>query len=1551
MALGEVWAGPEEALGEFVASESAACLRSYKERPELVGQDSNIEKTTVEGGYGRKQLNELVQNAADAMDGLEGRISIVLTEDYLYCANEGMPLGKEAIGTLLLSHSSAKRDDKIGRFGLGFKSVLQISDTPEIFSRTVSLRWDKDWARESISAIVPDADDYPVLRIARPFDPSPIARVDETLSALMEWATTVVRLPLKPNVNWLEDEMRTFPPEFLLFSDQIGRLDLDNRRGAVNTQWTASRDGTSVVLSDGKASDEWRVFSATHMVSPQAAADAGSIVARQSLEIVWAVPMTGTGRRNLGSFWNYFPTDAQTSLRGIINAAFKMNEDRHNMLTSLYNKEILTTTFPRMVAAALPDLVDSEDPGSILDLLPSRGRESRSWADEIVNLPVMKAVAATACIPDRSGILRRVDEIKVQPQLLDATRVEELWDQSVGPDRPWVHKSAFPRERNSQLNRLLELNQKKRATVTEWLEEVAAPRTLDAYEMALQIATAINKSHPDLQADMRRSRILLASDGTAQAPVTTKLFIPQDAEDTEDAEARFISLDLVKHGRVWEYLRALDFQALDASGQVLRVAKAVAEDYDDLDATESLWRLSRSVPTAEMIALLSQRTEPPRIKIKCKDGKWRAIKTVWLPGAIISTDSVGDESILIDEMFHRMDISLLRALGARSTLGERKMKRSGALFDAWKETEANRLARESASGPVPVSPQNLQFPQALCTDGLEYLTEASIKTRSKVTTALLQQQHFRVKIEYSNTYKKPESIDGPELWWIKNFGVLPTPLGLVDAKYCVGDIKSIPSDYLPFPGAAAADALSLPTDIVSIQWPYALRLAEQNLPLTQTHELYGLLAKLGVRPPKDLLVLTKSGPTRCEREFVRLAGDRPTSDFLSRSTDIAALRTDHAELDEALTESWKLERLTVSFRREFISEPVGDQQSIGKLYGGIARVASGLASMPAQACSSISLLRSNDYDTSETVQDLPSALENGIFYYLESLTPRERLQELFSAKGITKKAADVLAELKAFQKAKDLEDKKKRARSKLTEAGRIAELVGMETIRSLIPDHIFRMIESRSDGDLDVERLFSIASKLHGADLIKKLQPALEELGIATPAQFRGNREALEFVRSLGLSEDFAGQSFKKKPEREEIMGPVLLSPMHEYQHNVSVKVKNLLTADASKRGILQLPTGAGKTRVAVESVIDHVARTPGHHLVIWIAQTDELCEQAVDTWTYVWQAAGPSGERMALSRLWGGNSAEPEETKLHLVVASIQTLASIFDTRRDAYKWLPSTDLVIIDEAHGATSPSYTKVLSWFHRSHTDRSNPLLGLSATPYRGNNETETKRLVNRFGANLLVPDQFDSETAHEYLQNLGVLARVRHEVLEGMELTLKDLRSASNADEQSSMLEARLDLDEVAQDQRRNDTILNHIQSQDVGTAIVFAASVAHAEALAATLTVEGIPAAAISSKTDPAHRRRLIEEFRREEIKVLTNFDVLSQGFDAPKVGAVYVCRPTFSPNKYIQMVGRGLRGPLNGGGEEVLIVNVKDNLDKYGHHLAFTEFDHLWKGEEVSAS
>jgi superfamily II DNA or RNA helicase len=125
--------------------------------------------------------------------------------------------------------------------------------------------------------------------------------------------------------------------------------------------------------------------------------------------------------------------------------------------------------------------------------------------------------------------------------------------------------------------------------------------------------------------------------------------------------------------------------------------------------------------------------------------------------------------------------------------------------------------------------------------------------------------------------------------------------------------------------------------------------------------------------------------------------------------------------------------------------------------------------------------------------------------------------------------------------------------------------------------------------------------------------------------------------------------------------------------------------------------------------------------------------------------------------------------------------------------------------------------------------------------------------------------------------------------------------------------------------------------------MLFATSVDHAQTMAALLSLEGISAAPISAATEPAIRRHYIDEFRAGRIRVLTNYDVLAQGFDAPAVRAVYVARPTFSPNRYQQMIGRGLRGPKNGGKKECLIVNVADNILQYGSDLAFRQFEYLW--------
>ena len=113
--------------------------------------------------------------------------------------------------------------------------------------------------------------------------------------------------------------------------------------------------------------------------------------------------------------------------------------------------------------------------------------------------------------------------------------------------------------------------------------------------------------------------------------------------------------------------------------------------------------------------------------------------------------------------------------------------------------------------------------------------------------------------------------------------------------------------------------------------------------------------------------------------------------------------------------------------------------------------------------------------------------------------------------------------------------------------------------------------------------------------------------------------------------------------------------------------------------------------------------------------------------------------------------------------------------------------------------------------------------------------------------------------------------------------------------------------------------------------------------MAALLNAAGSPARAVSGTTKPSIRRRVVQEFRSGEIKVLVNYGVFREGFDAPKTRAIVVARPVYSPNLYFQMIGRGLRGVKNGGNERCLVLNVNDNILNFGQDLAFSELDWLW--------
>ena len=258
---------------------------------------------------------------------------------------------------------------------------------------------------------------------------------------------------------------------------------------------------------------------------------------------------------------------------------------------------------------------------------------------------------------------------------------------------------------------------------------------------------------------------------------------------------------------------------------------------------------------------------------------------------------------------------------------------------------------------------------------------------------------------------------------------------------------------------------------------------------------------------------------------------------------------------------------------------------------------------------------------------------------------------------------------------------------------------------------------------------------------------------------------------------------------------------------------------------------------------------------------------------------------------MWSANEAEAQASGHHVVVATVAKLQNCVDDPE--YEWLASPSCVVIDEAHGAIAPVYTRILTWLGVTPNQSMRPLVGLTATPYRGTSETQTARLVNRFYGNRL-DDGALGEDQYATLQEMGVLARVEHELLDGVDL---ELTAGELAHLEQTRLVPTSASRRLAANVARNEGLLASVRRRAAnGTVLLFAASVEHAEVLAARLSTDGIPAGAISSRTPMSARRHFIDRFRKGEIRVLTNYAVLTEGFDAPAVGAVYVARPDLQP-------------------------------------------------------
>ena len=363
-------------------------------------------------------------------------------------------------------------------------------------------------------------------------------------------------------------------------------------------------------------------------------------------------------------------------------------------------------------------------------------------------------------------------------------------------------------------------------------------------------------------------------------------------------------------------------------------------------------------------------------------------------------------------------------------------------------------------------------------------------------------------------------------------------------------------------------------------------------------------------------------------------------------------------------------------------------------------------------------------------------------------------------------------EILDYRIRQEVEARRNSVRSCSTDAERLLAAVGETPLRRGLPGSLIEILRNGNDALTGVQIAEAAIATYH-TDALRQYRWALEHLD--PPKRWAGSARAVDFVRSLGFSAEWAGERGSRREPYVEVDGPVSLPPLHDFQRTIAHNVRMLLRAEGTdgrqRRGMLSMPTGSGKTRVAVQAIVEAMRDDGLAGGVLWVADRDELCEQAVEAWRQVWSSEGSQRLRLRVSRMWAGQPRPLPSRELHVVVASIQTLYSRLAGGGRDYAFLTDFGLVVFDEAHRSIARTFTSVMEEIGLTRYQRADEpfLLGLTATPYRGHDEVETARLVRRYGSHRLDAGAFASDDPKhvvQELQGMRVLANADHETIEG-----------------------------------------------------------------------------------------------------------------------------------------------------------------------------------------
>jgi DNA repair protein RadD len=354
------------------------------------------------------------------------------------------------------------------------------------------------------------------------------------------------------------------------------------------------------------------------------------------------------------------------------------------------------------------------------------------------------------------------------------------------------------------------------------------------------------------------------------------------------------------------------------------------------------------------------------------------------------------------------------------------------------------------------------------------------------------------------------------------------------------------------------------------------------------------------------------------------------------------------------------------------------------------------------------------------------------------------------------------------------------------------------------------------------------------------------------------------------------------------------MKPLRDYQAKAIEDLRASLKS-GRRRPVLQLPVGAGKTRVAAE-IIDLALQR--RKRAIFTVPRISLIDQTVDAFMH---------EGIVEVGVMQGIHELTDHTR-PCQVASVQTLQ-----RRE----IPDADLVIIDECH----LGFDFVRKWM-ADPAWADVPFIGLSATPWAKGMGQHWDDLVHG--------------PPMQQLIDAGHLSPFRIFAPHVPDLAGVKVIAGDYAEKQLSRImgDAKLVADVV-------ETWLAHGENRPT---LCFGVDRAHAKKLLERFQRAGVPSGYVDAFSTPEERKALEAKFRSGEVKVACSVGVLTTGVDWP-VACIILARPTKSEMLYVQIFGRGLR--VNPGWNDCLFLDHSGTSLKLGYPTEI-HYDELDDGKAI---